>query len=63
MAIETFKKQVKINPESANSYDSLGDGYKAAGRKEEAIAQCKKALEIDPDFSASVDNLEELQEK
>ena len=61
--IEKFEKQVELAPERANSYDSLGDGYRAAGRKEEAITAYKKAVEIDPEFSPSKKNLEELQDE
>lgn len=62
-AIEKFEKQVELAPDRANSYDSLGDGYRAAGRKEEAIAAYKKAVEIDPEFSPSKKNLEELHDE
>ena len=60
-AIDKFKKQVELAPDRANPYDSLGDGYRAAGRIDEAIAAYKKALEIDPNISSSKDNLEELE--
>jgi len=59
-AIQKFKKQVELDPNNANSYDSLGDGYLAAGNKTDAIAQFKKALEIDPNFSASQKKLKDL---
>lgn len=62
-AIEAFEKQVKLIPNSANAHDSLGDGYKAAGRFDDAIAQYKKALEINPEFSPSRENLESLEEE
>jgi len=60
-AIEKFKKQVELAPDRANSYDSLGDGYRAAGRIEEAKQSYLKALEIDPEFEASKNNLKELE--
>lgn len=60
-AIEKFKKQVALAPGDANTYDSLGDGYLAAGDKKSAAEAFKKALEIDPDFSASKEKLTELQ--
>lgn len=59
-AIQKFKKQVELDPNNANSYDSLGDGYLAAGNKAEAITQFKKALEIDPNFTASQKKLKDL---
>jgi tetratricopeptide (TPR) repeat protein len=61
-AIEAFKKQVELAPEIANSYDSLGDGYKAAGKYKLAKESYEKALSIDPEFEASVENLEEIEE-
>ncbi len=62
-AIEAFEKQVELLPERANSYDSLGDGYRKAGKLKLAMEQYKKALEIDPEFESSKDNLEELEDE
>ncbi|MDP3148890.1 MAG: tetratricopeptide repeat protein [Ignavibacteria bacterium] len=59
-AIVKFKKQIELDPKNPNSYDSLGDGYLAAGNKNEAIAQFKKALEIDQNFTASQKKLKDL---
>ena len=61
-AIEKFKKQIALVPTNANVYDSLGDGYLAVGDKKSAAQAFKKALEINPDFSASKKKLQELQE-
>jgi predicted alpha/beta superfamily hydrolase len=44
-AISAFKMNVKNYPNSANVYDSLGDGYDAAGRTEEAYKSYKNAYE------------------
>ena len=59
-AIQKFIKQVELDPKNPNSYDSLGDGYYAAGNKSEAIKMFKKALEIDPNFEASKKKLKDL---
>lgn len=59
-AIQKFNKQVELAPNNPNAYDSLGDGYLAAGNKTEAIVQFKKALELDPNFEASKKKLKEL---
>lgn len=59
-AILVFKKLVEVLPYQANSYDSLGDGYKRAGKIELAKEQYRKALRIDPKFEASKIKLEEL---
>ena len=62
-AIEYFKKNVESDPETANVYDSLGDGYKAIGEKEKAIENYKKVLTLDPPANvkaASEASLKEL---
>lgn len=60
-AISMFKRQVKLAPNEANPYDSLGDGYRAVGKIPEAIDQYKRAVEIDPTMESSKKNLKELQ--
>jgi dienelactone hydrolase len=47
-AIEIFKLNVAGFPESPNTYDSLSDGYIAAGQKDLALANVRKALELLP---------------
>ncbi len=47
-AIEIFKLNVAAYPESPNTYDSLSDGYIAAGQKDLALQNVKKALELLP---------------
>src|SRR2546430_3920138 len=47
-AIEIFKLNVEVYPQSSNVYDSLGEGYKVHGDRELAIANYKKSLELDP---------------
>jgi predicted alpha/beta superfamily hydrolase len=46
LAIEFFLHNVKLYPESANVYDSLGEGYEAAGELELAKENYKKAIKI-----------------
>jgi predicted alpha/beta superfamily hydrolase len=46
LAIEFFLHNVKLYPESANVYDSLGEGYEAAGEFELAKENYEKAIEI-----------------
>jgi len=60
-AIRVFKKQVELFPNEANSYDSLGDGYKSTGKIDLAAEQYKKALKIDPNYEASRKKLEEIK--
>jgi CubicO group peptidase (beta-lactamase class C family) len=47
-AIEVFKLNVEMFPQSANAYDSLGEGYAVAGNKELALINYRKSLELDP---------------
>jgi len=56
LAIEKFKKQVSLAPNNANSYDSLGDGYRAAKEYKKAAKQYRIAIKIDPTFKASKEN-------
>lgn len=60
-AITVFKLNVEAYPNSANVYDSLGDAYQAANRKEEAIKAYEKALTIDPNLNTSRDALRKLK--
>lgn len=49
MAVELYKRSLEIHP-TAEAYTYLGWTYHFQGRIEEAIAQCKKAIQIDPEF-------------
>jgi tetratricopeptide (TPR) repeat protein len=60
-AVEIFKLNVEFYPNSANVYDSLGDAYQAAGKKDEAIKAYEKALTIDPNYPSSLENLKKLK--
>jgi tetratricopeptide (TPR) repeat protein len=60
-AIEVFKLNVESYPESANVYDSLGDAYRAAGKKDEAVRSYEKALSINPQMPSSIDSLKKLK--
>jgi CubicO group peptidase (beta-lactamase class C family) len=47
-AIEIFKLNVEMFPNSSNPYDSLGETYLADDQKDLALANYKKAAELDP---------------
>jgi len=50
-AIAGFKRAVELNPAAPETYVNLGGfGYYLEGRLDEAIAQIKKGLDIDPNF-------------
>jgi len=59
-SVKVFEENVKIYPEDANAYDSLGEAYAAAGRKDEAIANYKKSLEMNPKNDNAVKRLKTL---
>jgi tetratricopeptide (TPR) repeat protein len=61
-AIEILKLNVEEFPASANVYDSLGEAYMAAGFKEQAIANYKKSLELDPKNTNAEEMLKKLAE-
>ncbi len=46
VAIELFQLNVTAYPNSPNVYDSLGDAYLAAGQKDLARQNAKKAIEL-----------------
>ncbi len=48
-AIEIFKKNVEMNPDSWNVYDSLGEGYMNKGENKLAIEFYTKALDMAPE--------------
>lgn len=59
-AIATFRVNVSMYPRSGNTYDSLGEALEKAGRKDEAIAAYRRALELDPRLFSSRDALTRL---
>jgi uncharacterized protein len=66
LAVTAFRDNVRRYPNSANTYDSLGDGLDAAGDKAGAIAAYRKAVEValrtgDPVGPASKGKLEKLE--
>ena len=48
-AIKLFKLNVEEYPESANVYDSLGEGYMNNGQIDLAIENYERSLELNPD--------------
>ncbi len=51
--IELFKINVRLNPNSWNVYDSLGEAYMLAGDKKLAIENYEKSLELKPESSSA----------
>lgn len=48
-ALSIFKLNVKLYPESANAYDSLGEILEITGNNKEALLNYKKSLSLNPD--------------
>lgn len=60
-AVEVFKMNVEVNPQSANAYDSLGEAYMLGGDVELAIENYRRSLELDPDNTNAREMLEKLE--
>lgn len=59
-AIEIFKLNVELHPNSANAFDSLGEGYLKKGDKANALSNYRKAVELDPRMQTAVDAVRTL---
>ena len=62
-AISVFKLNVDMYPESWNAYDSLGEAYLNAGKKELAAKYYKKALGMNPQKTEREKNQQKAQIK
>jgi len=60
-AIEVFKFNAEVHPESFNTYDSLAEAYMKNGDTEKAIANYQKSLELNPGNDNAKEKLKELQ--
>lgn len=63
VAIAVLKFNVLTFPESANAYDSLGEAYMLAGKKEPAIENYEKSLRLNPGNKNATESLNKLKEK
>ena len=59
-AVLVFRLNTRLYPESANTFDSLGEALLAAGRREEAIAAYRHAIKVEPGFPPSVQALRRM---
>jgi len=62
-AIAAFAFNVAQNPQSANAYDSMGEGYYQKGDRKQAVAAYQKSLQLDPTNQNAIDKLKELKAK
>jgi tetratricopeptide (TPR) repeat protein len=59
-AIRIFQLNVETYPQSANTWDSLAEGYMDDGEKAQAIANYQRSLEINPRNANAVKMLQKL---
>jgi len=62
-AIHVFQLNIEAYPNSANTYDSLGEAYMDAGDKAQAIANYQKSLQLNPKNANGARMLEKLAAK
>jgi CubicO group peptidase (beta-lactamase class C family) len=60
-AIEIFKLNVKLFPQTGNMYDSLGEAYLSKGDKINALINYKKTYELDPKNMGAKEIIEQLE--
>ncbi len=59
-AVKVFELNVALHPSSSNAYDSLGDGYAAAGDTASAVRTYTRALTLDPNAKHTAEKLKRL---
>lgn len=59
-AVAVFEWNARDYPTQWWTWDSLGDGYRAAGERTKAIAAFEKSLELNPDNGNAISALDEL---
>ena len=60
-AVAIFQLNAEQFPESANVWDSLGEGYLAAGDRERSIESYEKSLALDPENDNAKQKLAEIR--
>ena len=59
-AVVVFYVNTLLFPQSANTFDSLAEGYERAGQRDAAIATYRKALAMNPGMGSSREGLRRL---
>jgi predicted alpha/beta superfamily hydrolase/TolA-binding protein len=62
-AVEIFKLNVELYPESANAHDSLGEVYMNKGDKKLAVKHYKKSLQLNPENNNAREMLKGLENR
>jgi tetratricopeptide (TPR) repeat protein len=60
-ALDIFKLNTALHPESWNVYDSEAEGFEDTGDAANAITYYKRSLELNPNNTNAVDHLRKLQ--
>jgi tetratricopeptide (TPR) repeat protein len=60
-AVTVFQKNVQQYPQSSNVYDSLGEAYAKVGKKDLAIENYEKSLQLNPKNDNGVQALKKLK--
>lgn len=60
-AIEIFKLNIKLHPNSWNAYDSMGEAYAIAGNKQLAIENYETSIKINPTNESGKASLAKLK--
>lgn len=60
-AIRVFRFNTRAFPKSANTWDSLGEAYLAAGKREKSIANYEQALKVDPNLESAKAMLDKIR--
>lgn len=61
-AIAVFQLNTEDFPSSANTWDSLAEGYMVKGDKQKAIENYKKSLALDPNNKGAAENIKKLEQ-
>ena len=59
-AVQLFKLNTELFPDIGNAWDSYGEGLVQQGKKQEALAAYKKALELNPKSAGAKKMVQEL---
>jgi predicted Zn-dependent protease len=62
-AVALLGLNARMYPGSANVYDSLGDGYVAAGDQARAVAAYKRSLALDPSNRHAAEAIRQIESR
>jgi tetratricopeptide (TPR) repeat protein len=60
-AVEIFKLNIELHPQSSNVYDSMGEAYMIRGNRQLAIQNYETSLKLDPKNSNAEQKLKQLK--